>query len=77
MCAQLHFNIWKEIGVKLNNEHWYEHAPKLVETSHDGKVTMLCNQHVQTERICDKGKGTCVNRCLQFQETDMEEDSTM
>jgi hypothetical protein len=23
-------------GVKgLNNEHWYEHAPKLVETSHE------------------------------------------
>ena len=23
-CAQLHFNIPKEIGMKLDNEHWYE-----------------------------------------------------
>jgi len=71
VCAQLHFNIWKEIGVKLDKEHWYEHAWKLIETSHDGKVIMLCNQHVQTSRIHDKGKETCVNRRLQFQETDV------
>jgi hypothetical protein len=24
--VQLHFNICKEIGVKLDNEHWYEWA---------------------------------------------------
>ena len=28
MCAQLHFNICKEIGVKLDNEHWYDHIPQ-------------------------------------------------
>ena len=28
MCAQLHFNICKEIDVKLDSEHWYEHVPK-------------------------------------------------
>jgi hypothetical protein len=44
VCAQLHFNICKEIMVKLKNEHWYEHAPLLVETSHDGEVTTLWNQ---------------------------------
>ena len=39
MCAQLHFNIRKEGGVKLDKEHWDEHVPKLVETSHEDKVT--------------------------------------
>ena len=26
-CAQLHFNIFKEIEVELNNEHWHDHVP--------------------------------------------------
>ena len=33
VCAQLHFNICKEAGAKLDKEHWYEHVPKSVETS--------------------------------------------
>jgi len=33
VCAQLHFNICKETGVKLDNKHWYDHVPKSVETS--------------------------------------------
>ena len=42
MCAQLHFNICKEIGVKLDNKHWYDHVdPKSVDTSHEGKVTII------------------------------------
>jgi hypothetical protein len=45
-----HFNICKEIGVKLDKEHRYEHVPKSVETSHKGKVTILWSQHVQTDR---------------------------
>jgi hypothetical protein len=70
VCTQLHFNICKELGVKLDSERWYEHVPKSVETSQVGKVTILCNQQVQTDRtipnnkpdiiIRDKGKGTCV-----------------
>jgi len=28
VCAQLHFNICKELGVKLENKHWYDHVPK-------------------------------------------------
>jgi hypothetical protein len=53
-----------------NNKHWYEHVPKSVETSQGGKVTILWNQQVQTERsipnnkpgiiIRDNEKGTCV-----------------
>jgi hypothetical protein len=41
VCAQHHFNICKGIGVKLDNEHWYDRAPKLVKTSLQGKVTTL------------------------------------
>ena len=28
VCAQLHCNICKETGVKLDKTHWYEHVPK-------------------------------------------------
>jgi hypothetical protein len=69
VCAQLPFNICKEIGVKLDSELWYEHVPKSVETTQEGKVTILWNQQVQTDRtipsnkadiiIWDNGKGTC------------------
>jgi len=44
--SQLHFNICKETGVKLDSEHWYDHVPKALETSHEGKVTILWNQQV-------------------------------
>jgi hypothetical protein len=27
VCAQLHCNICKEIGVIFDNEHWYDHIP--------------------------------------------------
>jgi len=40
-CAQLHFNICKETGVQLDKKHWYKHVPKSVETSQEGKVTIL------------------------------------
>jgi hypothetical protein len=35
VCAQLQFNTCKEIGVKLDNEHWYDQVPKTVETSRE------------------------------------------
>jgi len=54
----------------LDKKHWYEHVPKSVETSQEGKVTILCNQQVQTDRtipnnkpdiiILDNEKGTCM-----------------
>jgi hypothetical protein len=53
-------------GVQL----WYEHVPNSVETSQGGKVNILWNQQVQTDRtipnnkpdiiIRDKEKGTCM-----------------
>jgi hypothetical protein len=49
LCAQIHFNICKEAGVKLDFEQWYEHAPKSEEASHEGKI-MLGIQQVQTDR---------------------------
>ena len=70
MCAQLHFNVCKETGVQLDKKHWYEHIPKSVETSQGGRVTILWNQQVQTDRtipnnkpniiIRDNEKGTCM-----------------
>jgi len=70
VCAQLHFNICKETGVQLDKKHWYKHVPKSVETSQGGKVTILWNQQVQTNRtipnnkpdiiIRDNEKGTCM-----------------
>ena len=70
MCAQLHLNICKERGVQLDEQHWYEHVPKSVQTSQGGKVTILWNQQVQTDRttpnnkpgiiIRDNEKGTCM-----------------
>jgi hypothetical protein len=53
------------------SKHRYEHVPKSVETIQGGKVTILRNQQVQTDRtvpnnnildiiIRDNAKGTCV-----------------
>jgi hypothetical protein len=57
-CAQLHLNICKETGVKLDKKHWYEHVPESVETRRRGKVTILWNQQVQTDRTIPKTNKT-------------------
>jgi hypothetical protein len=41
VCTQLHLNICKEIGVKLDSALWNEHVRKPAETSQEGKVTIL------------------------------------
>jgi hypothetical protein len=71
VCAELRFNMCKEMGVKLDNEQWYDHIPKSVETSHEGNVTILWNQQVLTDRtipnnktdiiIRYNNKGTCIS----------------
>jgi hypothetical protein len=79
VSAQLHFNICKECkatGVQLDKKHWYEHVPKSVETGQGGKVTILWNQQVQTDRVIpnnkpdiilhDNEKRTCMLYMLQF-----------
>jgi hypothetical protein len=70
VCSQLHVNIGKELGVKLDSDLWYERVRKSVETRQVGKVTILWNQQVQTERtipnnkpdtiIWDNEKATCI-----------------
>ena len=57
-------------GNNWTKKHWYEHVPKSVETIQGGKVTILWNQQVQTDRttpnnkpdiiIRDNEKGTCM-----------------
>jgi len=70
-CSQLHFNMCKETAVQLKKKnHWYEHVPKSVETSQGGKVTILWNQQIHTDRtipnnkpdiiIRDNEMGTCM-----------------
>jgi hypothetical protein len=70
VCAQLHFNICKKTGVKMNKKNSYEHVPKSVETSQGGEVTILWNQQIQIDRtipnnkpdiiIRNNEKGTCM-----------------
>ena len=57
------------IIIIIIQKHWYEHVPKSVETCQEGKVTILWNQPVQTDRtipinkpdiIRDNEKGTCM-----------------
>jgi hypothetical protein len=54
--AQLHFNVCKELGIKLDSELSYEHVPKPVEISQVGKVTILWNQQVKTDRTIPNNK---------------------
>ena len=56
VCEQLHFTICVQIGVKLDNKHRYDLVPKSVETSHEGKVTILRNQQVRTDRTVPNNK---------------------
>jgi len=70
VCAELHFDIWKEMGDTSDNRQWYDHAPKSVEPSREDKVTVIWNQQVRTDRtiannkpdiiIRDDTQGTCV-----------------
>ena len=62
VCAQLHCNICKETGVELDKKHWYEHVPKSVETSQGGKVNILWNQQVHTDRTTPNYKPDIIIR---------------
>jgi len=61
-CAQLFFFICKDIVVKLDNKCLYDHVPKWIETSHEGKVTISCNQKVQTDRTTPNNKLNVISR---------------
>jgi hypothetical protein len=62
VCAQLHFNVCKETGVKVGKKHWYERVPESVKISQKGKVTMLWNQQVQTDRTIPNNKPDIIIR---------------
>ena len=55
-CVEVHFNIYKQMRVKLDNKQQYDHVPKSVETSHEGKVTILWNQKARTDRTIPNNK---------------------
>ena len=61
---------------KIRQQHWYDHVPKSVKTSHEGKVTILWNQQVRTDRtipnnkldiiICNDKQRTCTITDIAF-----------
>jgi len=61
-CAQLHCNICTETAVQLDKKHRYGHVPKSVETNQGGKVTILWNQQVQTDRTVPNNKPDIIIR---------------
>ena len=56
VCAELHFNICKETEVESDNEQRYDRLPKLVETGHEGTVTTVWEQQVQTDTTIPDNK---------------------
>jgi hypothetical protein len=62
LCAQLHFNVWKELGVKLANKHRYEYVPKFTQISREIKINILWNRQVQTDRTIPKKKPDVIIR---------------
>jgi len=62
VSAQIHFNICKEKGVQLDKKHWYEQVPNSVVTNQGGKVTMLWNQQLQTDRTIPNNKPDIIIR---------------
>ena len=62
VSEQIHFNICKEIGVQLDKKHWHEHVPYSVVTNQGGKVAILWNQQVQTDRTISNNKPDIIIR---------------
>ena len=52
----------RRMGVQLDTKHWYEHVPKSAETTQGGKVTILCNQQVRTDRTIPNNKADIIIR---------------
>jgi len=49
-------------GLKLDHEHWYDHVPKSVERSREGKVNILWNQINRTNRTIPNNKPDTIIR---------------
>ena len=52
----------KKMGVQLDTKHRYENVPKSVETTQGGKVTILWNQPVRTDRTITNNKPDIIMR---------------
>jgi len=50
LCAELHLTYARGNRVKLDNEVWYELVTKFVDTSHDGRETVLWKKQVEVNR---------------------------
>ena len=50
------------MGVRIKENHWYEHVPNSVETTQGGKITILWNQQVQTDRTIPNNKPDIIIR---------------
>ena len=48
--------------MQLDKKHWYEHVPNSVVTNQGGKVTILLNQQVQTDRTIPNNKPDIIIR---------------
>ena len=48
--------------MQLDKKHWYEHVPNSVVTNQGGKMTMLWNQQVQTDRTLPNNKPDIIIR---------------
>jgi hypothetical protein len=60
--AELHFNMCREIGVKLDSGRWHVLTAKLVETGPESEVTILRSQQVQTDRTISNNKPDVIIR---------------
>jgi hypothetical protein len=56
------YTVCKELGIQLDSELWYERVPKSVETSQVGKVTILWNLQVPTDRNIPNNKPDIIIR---------------
>ena len=48
--------------MQLDIKHWYEHVPNSVVTNQGGKVTIMWNQQVQTDRTIPNNKPDIIIR---------------
>ena len=46
--------------MQLDKKHWYEHVPNSVVTNQGGKVTILWNEQVQTDRTIPNNKSDII-----------------
>jgi hypothetical protein len=52
--------MFRETGVKLDKENWYEHAPKSIETSQEVRTDRTIPNNKSEIMICDNEKATYV-----------------